>query len=134
MPSPRAGAASQFLPLQIIAAIACVGGISVAYLFFLRHRDYTEKLVRTSLGTALHCFWLGGWSFDWLYDRLLVQPFLWLARVGKGDFVDLFYGRVARLSQILHLALSETQTGRVRWYAAAIGLGAIVTIGILVLL
>jgi len=134
MPSARAGVAPQFLLLQIVAAITCLAGIWVAYLFFLRHRDYTDNLVRTSLGTALHCFWLGGWSFDWLYDRLLVQPFLWLARVDKGDFVDLFYGGVARLSQILHLALSETQTGRVRWYAAAIGLGAIITIGIVVLL
>jgi NADH-quinone oxidoreductase subunit L len=135
LPNPAGGGSLlPLLPFQALAAIVSLGGIWLAYLLFLRHRRYTENLVRTPLGTALHCFWLGGWSFDWLYDTLFVRPFMTVARLGKEDVVDLFYQGVARLSRILHSGLSATQTGRVRWYAAAIGIGAIVTIGIAVLL
>jgi len=132
--APDQGGAGSLLLFQVLAAIVSLGGIWLAYLLFLRHRHYAENLVRTPLGRALHCFWLGGWSFDWLYDTLFVQPFVTVARLGKEDVVDLFYQGVARLSRILHSGLSATQTGRVRWYAAAIGIGAIVTIGIAVLL
>ena len=133
LPNP-VGGGSLLLPFQALAAIVSLGGIWLAYLLFLRHRRYTENLVRTPLGTALHCFWFGGWSFDWLYDTLFVQPFATVARADKEDKIDLFYRGLAWLNRILHFGLSATQSGRVRWYAAAIGIGAIVTIGIAVLL
>jgi NADH-quinone oxidoreductase subunit L len=126
--------AESLLLFQVLAAIISLGGIWLAYLLFLRHRPYTENLVRTPLGTALHCFWFDGWSFDWLYDSLFVQPFLRFARVNQEDPVDFFYRGVASLNRVLHFALSGTQTGRVRRYAAAIGVGAIITVGILVFL
>jgi NADH-quinone oxidoreductase subunit L len=122
------------LPCQLVAAIASLGGIWLAYLLFLRHRRYTEDLARTLLGKAVHCFCLGGWSFDWLYDTLFVQPFVMVARLNKDDVLDHLYQGVARLCRILHSGLSMTQTGKARWYAAAMGIGAIVIIGIAVLL
>ena len=131
-PGPAGG--GSLLLFQALTAIVSLGGIWLAYLLFRRHRLFTENLVRTPLGTALHCFWFGGWSFDWLYDTLFVQPFATVARADKADLVDLFYRGVAWLNRILHFGLSATQTGRVRWYAAAIAIGAIVTIGIVVLL
>ena len=44
-----------------------------------------------------------------------------------------FITAIAKLSKIFNLILSATQTGRVRWYAAGIAVGAIIVIAILVL-
>jgi hypothetical protein len=42
------------------------------------------------VGRTLHQWWFAGWGFDWLYDKVFVQPFIWAAR-SKSDFVDAFY-------------------------------------------
>jgi len=39
----------------------------------------------------LESFWKQGWGFDWLYDRAFVRPFLWAARAGKDDLLDLVF-------------------------------------------
>jgi NADH-quinone oxidoreductase subunit L len=122
------------LALQIAAAVASLGGIFLAYLLFLRSPRVVESLSRTSWGAALHHFWLAGWGFDWLYDRLLVRPFVWLARADKDDVADLIYDGIAALSRTLNRILSGTETGKVRWYAAGIAAGAIITIAIAVML
>ena len=122
------------LLFQIIAALVSLVGIYLAYLFFLRRPQLAESLVRPALGSALRRFWLTGWGFDWLYDKLLVQPYSYLARINKNDFIDLMYQGIARLNEILHRLLSLTQTGKVRWYAMGIAFGAVVTIAVVVFL
>jgi NADH-quinone oxidoreductase subunit L len=73
---------------------------------------------------ALQHFWETDWGMDWLYDRIAVQPFVWLAQIDRADVVDAFYGGLARLAEAAYQALSASQTGRVRWYAAAIAAGS----------
>ena len=74
------------------------------------------------------------WGFDWLYDRLFVRPVVWLASANKADFVDAFYNGMARVAQLSWAALSATQTGRVRWYAAGIAGGSVLFLAIVLLL
>ena len=120
--------------LQIIAAVVSISGIYLAYLFFLRRRAIAEGLVRSTLGAALDRFWFGGWGFDWLYHKLFVNPYVWLARANKDDFIDSIYNGIAKLNELLYRALSWTETGKVRWYMAGIVFGAIVAIAITVFL
>jgi NADH-quinone oxidoreductase subunit L len=120
------------LVLQIVAAVVSLGGIYLAYLFFLRSPQTVQSLARTSWGAALHRFWFVGWGFDWLYDRLLVRPVVWFAHANRDDVADLIYDGLAGLSRALNRILSGTETGKVRWYAAGIAVGAIITIAIAV--
>jgi len=122
------------LILQLVAAVVSLAGVLVAYLLFLREPRRVASLVQTSWGTVLHRLWFAGWGFDWLYGTLIVRPFVWLARINKGDVIDLIYQGIAWLSQALHYLLSLTQTGKVRWYAMGIAVGAVVTIAIVVFL
>jgi NADH-quinone oxidoreductase subunit L len=117
-----------------IAATVFLIGLVLAWFFFLRKRGYAEALAATAFGKAVHQFWLSDWGFDWLYDRLFVRPLLWFARLDKHDFIDSFYTGVARLSEVSYRALSLTQTGRVRWYAAGIAAGAVVLIAMVLFL
>jgi NADH-quinone oxidoreductase subunit L len=126
----RAGSESLF---ELIAGLVSLFGIFIAYVLYLQSPQVMEGVVRMPLGAALQQFWYTGWGFDWLYDRLLVRPYVWLARADKNDVVDLIYAGIAGACQALYHALSRTETGKVRWYAAGIGFGALVIIAIVVL-
>jgi NADH-quinone oxidoreductase subunit L len=78
--------------------------------------------------------WLNGWGFDWIYERLLVRPFLWLAQINRNDIVDSFYKGTASVSRQLNGLLSVTQNGQVRWYLASLVCGAILFLALLVAL
>ena len=127
----RGGVGAEAL-LQIVAAVVSLGGIAIAYVLFLRRRNVVDRWVRSPAGALVHRFWFAGWGFDWLYDRVLVQPFVWLAHAGRGDVVDLFYQAIAWFVGVFHVMLSRTQTGRVRWYAMGIGIGAVTVIAVVV--
>ena len=122
------------LLFQVIASAVSLAGLFAAYLFFLRRPGPVEVLAEKRLGERLRRFWLSGWGFDGLYDALFVRPFLWVARISKGDLFDLIYDGVAWFSALLHKTLSLTQTGKVRWYAMSILIGAIIALGVTVFL
>jgi len=111
---------------EAIAAMVFLIGLYFAYLFHLQKRSLADALVASPVGLALHQWWFAGWGFDWIYDKLVVQPFVWISQVNKSDFVDSFYTGIARLSDLLYRGLSSTETGRVRWYAAAMAGGSVV--------
>jgi NADH-quinone oxidoreductase subunit L len=117
-----------------LVTLAFFVGLYVAYLLFLQRRDLAEALTAPALGKLLHRFWFNDWGMDWLYDKLFVQPLLWFARVDKHDFIDLVYSGIAGLSEFLYEAVRTTETGRLRWYAAAIVLGAVVFAAVVLLL
>ncbi len=119
---------------QLIAAAAALGGIYLAYLFYLKKAIHTRDIPQASLRGRINQFLLSGWGFDWLYDRIFVKPFLWIARVNKSDVTDAIYSGVAAGSRRLHHVVRRSQDGRVRLYAAGIAVGAIITIAIAVFL
>jgi NADH-quinone oxidoreductase subunit L len=120
--------------LQSGAAAVSLIGIYLAYLVYLRSPRYAESLVRTGWGTALHRLWFAGWGFDRLYDSCLVRPYVWLAHADREDVVDLIYRGIAALTQGFNRLLTGTQTGKVRWYATGIAIGAVIVIAITVIL
>jgi NADH-quinone oxidoreductase subunit L len=110
--------------------LAFLVGLGLAYLLYLRRRQWSDALSATRAGKALHEFWFADWGFDWCYDKLFVQPVLWFARVDKKDRVDAFYNGVGDLNELLYRGLRLTENGRVRWYAAAIAAGTVVFVAI----
>ncbi len=99
--------------------------IALGYLLFHRLRNWSPALSRTRAHAALRRFFLAGWGFDWLYERLFVRPFVALAFVNRHDFVDAFYAGLAWVAAAASRGLSATQTGRVRNYATGLLLGAV---------
>jgi NADH-quinone oxidoreductase subunit L len=119
---------------QAIAATVFFIGLYFAYLFHLQRRGLADVLVANSAGRALAQWWFTGWGFDWIYDKVFIQPFVWLSQINKSDFVDSFYTGVARLADLSYRGLSATETGRVRWYTAAMAGGAVVFLAVVLFL
>ncbi len=127
----HAGKGTELL-FQTIASLVSLAGIFVAYVFFYRSPQRAEKLAHSVAGAGLRHFWFSGWGFDWLYEKVLINPFLWIARVNKHDLIDSGYAGIAHVNRAAHNLLSKTQTGNLRWYAMGIALGAVVFLGIIV--
>ena len=70
---------------------------------------------------------------DGLYDFLFVRPYKALAAINKNDIVDMPYKGIIALNRMLYVIVSMTQTGQVRWYAAAMAFGAVLVVAIGVL-
>jgi NADH-quinone oxidoreductase subunit L len=115
---------------QGIYAVTSFAGIAVAYFLYVRRPHYIQALVATIPGRLIHAGLLAGWGFDWLYERVFVRPYMALARFNRADFVNAFYGGLALFSRGLHVYLSATVTGNVRWYMAAIAAGAIIILAL----
>jgi NADH-quinone oxidoreductase subunit L len=122
------------LLFQIVAAVVSLSGILIAYLLYYRRSDVPERLAQAPVTGAIGRLWAMGWGFDWVYDRLIVRPYEWLARINKRDIVDALYNAIAYIIQGFFLIFSRTQTGLVRQYAAGIALGAIITIVVVMFL
>src|SRR5215470_3049727 len=110
---------------EAVAAIVFLFGLYFAYSFHLQKRTLADALVANPVGRTLDQWRFAGWGFDWIYDKTFVQPFIWIAEVNKSDFIDGFYTGIARLSEFFYRALSETQTGRIRWYTFGMAVGSV---------
>jgi NADH-quinone oxidoreductase subunit L len=114
--------------LRVVAGLVSLSGILAAYWLFLKSPRYVDHMVRSTVGSRVHQLWFADWGFDWLYDKLVVQPYVWLARINKDDFFDLFFDGVAWTAAAFNRVLSPTESGNVRWYAACIVIGAIIVL------
>jgi len=120
--------------IEVVASGASLAGLFLARFFFIRRRDAVQRLLQLPLAVRLHHLLFYGWGFDWLYDRVLLKPFAWIARGNRDDFMDLIYNGIAWYQEVFYGALSLTQSGKVRWYAMGITLGAVMIIGMVVFL
>jgi NADH-quinone oxidoreductase subunit L len=120
--------------LQAAVAAITLVGVFLAFFLYLKRPSIPASIKASPLGAWLSAFWLGGWGFDTLYDRLVVRPFVGLARLLRRDPFDGISAAVVRAAGAGHTVLSRTQTGRIRTYAFGIGLGAVIALAIVVLL
>jgi NADH-quinone oxidoreductase subunit L len=117
--------AAALVPLQIVAGLVSLAGIYIGWGVFARCRGAAAAVLDTPVLTGVRRFWSAGWGFDWLYDRLFVRPLVWLAQADRNDVIDRIYDGLAWSIRAAWQVLTSTETGRLRWYAAGITIGAI---------
>jgi NADH-quinone oxidoreductase subunit L len=104
----------------LCASLVFALGLAFAYLLYGR-----EPLAKPEEG-FFERLWLSGWGFDALYDRVFVQPVLWLARVNSSDEVDSVFTGFGTAARSVNRLLTTTQTGSLRWYASGLAVGSAV--------
>ena len=119
---------------QLLAALATFGGIYTAYILWHLQPERIEKLKRNEAVLLLYSFWHAGWGFDQLYQTLIVRPVVFLANINKNDVVDKIYQGITLVSIGLYRCLSFTQSGSLRWYIMGLVVGAIIILGIQIIL
>jgi len=124
----REGVESTEWTLQLIAMALSLGGVYVAYIFYIKQPKLADELKSATLG--VHQFWLRGWDIDALYDIVFVRPFVYLSRWNKHDVIDKFYTLIVRITEYFNSTFVRTQNGILRWYIMSIVAGAILIITI----
>ena len=115
------------LIFQIISAVVAVAAVILAYILFFNKPFPAAEPQRN----AVQQFFFKGWDFDLLYDKLIVEPMVFLSTIDKNDIIDKFYTGLAYIAKQLNILLSATQNGQLRWYAMAVATGAIIILTII---
>ena len=105
--------------LEILSGVIAVAGIAT--------------FAESALGRALSTLWFNAWGFDWLYDLIWVKPYLLATRLLGKDPLDRMMNLPAVLAQGGHQLLAWTVSGKLRWYAASMGMGAALILALLLL-
>lgn len=98
-------------------------GIGIAYQVYVRQQWQGLRIAQWPL---LRQFFLRGWGFDGLYQRLFLTPFTTLAQLNRKDIVDQLPARVVQLSLTLHKTFSQLQNGQLRFYITTLACAAII--------
>ena len=120
--------------VEIIAIATAIAGTLLATFLFLFDTKIVKSIASSSIGKLLTKFWFAAWGFDWLYDKILVKPYVFLAQILRKDPVDKTFNLIPAGVVQAYRMLSATQTGSVRWYAATIAAGVVIILAALVLL
>ncbi|MFZ3155201.1 NADH-quinone oxidoreductase subunit L [Pseudomonas sp.] len=120
--------------LEIASGAIAIIGIVLAALLFLGQRSFATAVAQSAPGRFLSAWWFAAWGFDWLYDKLFVQPYLRLCRLLGRDPIDRSIGLIPRLARGGNALLASSETGQVRWYATSIAGGAVLVLGLLLIL
>lgn len=113
--------------------IVSLAGIALSWFLFLLKPSIPAALKASPATAWLGRFWHSAFGFDWLYDRLLVRPFLGLVHALRSDVFDVAIGGIPVVLGGLNRLSARTQTGQLRWYAASVAFGAVVILGVVAL-
>jgi len=127
LPAAEVPSASGGVETAAVSLLSLLG-IAVAAWLYLPMPAPAARFASVAPVAAVARFWLEGWKFDRLYAWVVVRPWDWLTRDAR-DRIDGLYAAVGHMIAEMHVLLSWTQTGKVRWYAATVAMGALVLIG-----
>ncbi|MGL5162905.1 MAG: NADH-quinone oxidoreductase subunit L [Plesiomonas shigelloides] len=133
LPAGAEGKLSAKHYLELISGLISIGGILIAAWLFLGERRWVSRMAQTAGGKTLVQIWQHAWGFDWLYDKVFVQPYLWLTRLLGGDPFNRTLNIVASAVRQANRLVVFTETGQLRWYATSVGFGALFILALLVL-
>ena len=115
-----------------VSSAVAVGGIGLAFYFFLKNRHASDELARRFAG--LHRLLANKYYVDEAYDAAIVQPIRIVSEEGlwRGVDVRVIDGAVNGVGEMVGRAsdlLRRLQTGSVRAYAASLFLGVVLILG-----
>ena len=119
--------------IALLSGAIALMGIAIAAALYLGERRLVTAVANSGIGKMLSSWWRNAWGFDWLYDWIFVKPFLLLVRINRRDGADLAVGLIPKLMRAGHDLMATTENGLVRWYAASLGIGAVLVLAAAIL-
>ncbi|KEZ76162.1 NADH-quinone oxidoreductase subunit L [Salinisphaera hydrothermalis] len=119
------------LVFEVISSVVALVGLGMAAALFLGKRQLIAQATQDGPGRNTWLFFNSALGFDWLYDKVFVQPFLFVARGHRRDWIETIVNVVPGLASAGNSGLSAVQSGRLRWYAMVMFAGAAVLLAVL---
>lgn len=118
--------------LQALSTVVALTGLLIAYYYYRKRAYLFSDLSSSPVG--INGFFQRGWEFDKLYQKLFVNPIVFLAKINRRDFIDGIYEGIADINVEFYQSLSKSQTGNLRWYLTALTFGIILMLTIILIL
>ncbi|MDM3867073.1 NADH-quinone oxidoreductase subunit L [Proteus faecis] len=119
--------------LELLSGVVAIVGVAIAAWLYLKQRQCVSKVANTCTGRFFSTWWFHAWGFDALYEVLFVKPYKGAAWLIQNDPVNQFFNLFGCLLKGTNKGLSFSENGLARWYAASLGLGAVLVIALLLL-
>lgn len=116
--------------IEHLPVLVSLAGIALAWMLFLRAPQWPQAWAASGVTGAIGRLWRNAWGFDALYELLFVRPFVWLSKLNRNDILDQIVGVIPLGLRGLGSAVSVTQNGNLRWYAAVATIGLCVLLGL----
>ncbi|AWN16404.1 NADH-quinone oxidoreductase subunit L [Salinisphaera sp. LB1] len=116
---------------EVISSVVALVGLGVAAALFLGKRQLIAQATQDGPGRKTWLFFHSALGFDWLYDKVFVQPFLFMERGHRRDWIEAIVNVVPGAASVGNSGLSAVQSGRLRWYAMVMFAGAAVLLAVL---
>ncbi|QUG74994.1 NADH-quinone oxidoreductase subunit L [Erwinia sp. E602] len=120
--------------LEIGSGVVAIVGILLAAALWLGKRSLVTSIANSAPGRFFSTWWFAAWGFDWLYDKVFVKPYLVIARLLSRDPLNSLMNIPAGLASLSNKGLLVSENGYLRWYLAAMSIGAVVVLGLLMVL
>jgi len=122
------------LTLEAISGAIAIVGLLVASWLWLGKRTLVTAIANSTLGRLLSKLWFNAWGFDCLYNLVFVKPFLGISWLLKRDPLNALMNIPAILARFAGRGLLVSENGYLRWYVASMSIGAVVVLGLLLVL
>lgn len=117
--------------LMVVALGAALISIYISYMFYMKKREYPEKLMNSFKG--VYHLLLNKYFVDEIYQALFVRPLLFISenflyKIIDVKIIDGSVNGVADVSKGSSKYLRKIQTGNIKAYAFAFVLGVVIII------
>lgn len=119
--------------LEMVSGGVAIVGILLAMVLYLGKRQAVNAVAQSGPGKFLSTWWYNAWGFDWLYDKVFVKPYLAVAKLITRDPMNAMMNLLGMFVRLCNRTLVVSENGMLRWYAASIGMGAVVVLALLLL-
>jgi NADH-quinone oxidoreductase subunit L len=125
---------SERLPTVIDFAPSVVGllGIALAYVMYMAVPTLPARLANTV--PAVYRFVLNKWYFDELYNAVIIQPYIAMARVlwqvGDATIIDGIPNGIAEMTSEGSAQVVKIQTGSIAVYAFTMLIGLVALVAV----
>jgi NADH-quinone oxidoreductase subunit L len=120
--------------VEFTAVGVALFGLLVGAVLFAFKADSVRKLYNTAFGAGVAHIWRNAWGFDALYSLIFVRPYLMIAKLLGRDPVDRLWGVFPVIVRAGNSVSTARQTGSLRGYAAAMTIGAVILLMILIVI
>ncbi|CCP03781.1 NADH dehydrogenase I chain L [Erwinia amylovora Ea644] len=122
------------LTLEIASGVVAIVGILLAAALWLGKRTLVTAIANSAPGRFFSTWWFAAWGFDWLYDKLFVKPYLFVAWLLSRDPLNSLMNIPALLARGGNKGLALSENGYLRWYLASMSIGAVMVLALLMVM
>ena len=106
-------------------------GIIFSWFYFSNYRKIKQRIIIVN-DNFFSQFFVQGLGFDRLYSLVFVKPYCFIVKLNRRDIFDQLIMLNAWYVKYCHDVLVLSQNGKLRWYAAVIGLAVLFLLGLII--